>query len=145
MNIIGTFQELLDIPYPFEVERLERDEANLAVHIYLKISKDHKPEEGWTTHSNYDRKWEHLKLFEYRCFLHCKIPLYQNKKDKRTKALAVPFASYKKRFTHKYERQVLFLLSINPNFTQVARQLNIAPYQVINIYEDHINPSYNSR
>lgn len=142
MDIIQTFQDLLDIPYPFEVDKLERDESKSEVHIYLKIAEDHCPENGWIKHSYYDRTWEHLKLFEYRCFLHCTIPLYQNKKDKSTKALKVPFASYKKRFTHKYENQVLFLLSVHYNFTQVARQLNIAPYQVINIYEDYVNPSY---
>lgn len=144
MDIIKTLQEILDIPYPFTVDRLERDLAQKEVHIFLEIAEDYHMGKSWTKHSSYDRKWEHLNLFEYRCFIHCNIPIYQNKKTKKTQAIEVPFASYKRRFTHKYEKRVLELIAIHYNFTEVARQLKITPHQVISIYEYYVDDSYNN-
>ncbi len=42
MDILEQFEALLPLSYPFSVARIEKDEANQEVHLYLEIAKDYR-------------------------------------------------------------------------------------------------------
>ena len=137
MDIIDQLTELLPISYPFILLRVEREEALREVHLYLEISAAHPIPDGYSLHSHYSRTWEHLKLFEYRCFMHCNLPVYRDRKTKSLKKAEVSFSRDYSRFTLQYEHEVMRLMSIHHCFQTVARNLGIATQRVEHLYHHY--------
>lgn len=75
MDIISKLSDLLPILPPFEIETISKDDSKLQVLIQLKVMESTLPL-NHIIHSYYEREWEHLKLFQYRTFIKCKIPIY---------------------------------------------------------------------
>lgn len=142
MDILRQFEALLPLSYPFSIDRIEKDEANQEVHIYLEIAKDNRPLADYTIHSYYNRSWEHLKLFQYRSFIHCKLPVFQYKDSGTTKAMEVEFSRQHSRFTLLFEQDVMRLMKIHGCFSTVAEQLKIYPQRVEGIYHHYTTASY---
>jgi transposase len=142
MDILQQFEALLPLSYPFSVDRIEKDEAMQEVHLYLEIAKDYRPSADYTIHSYYDRSWEHLKLFQYRSFLHCRLPVFQHKKSGKTQAMEVEFSRQHSRFTLLFEQEVMRLMKIYTCFTTVAKQLKIYPQRVESIYHHYTTTAY---
>lgn len=92
-----------------------------------------KPD-GMLIQSYYGRKWEHLKLFQYRCFIHCRLPIYKDKQTGELRKAEIKFSKDHSRFTILYEQEVMRLMSIHHCFTSVARQLHIRTQRVQSIY-----------
>ena len=145
MEIIAQLQSLLPIEFPFYIDRVEKDEDQEEVHIYLGIDKTYRPGENYRIHSYYDRHWEHLQLFQYRSFLHCRLPIYENKDSGERKAMQVHFSRENSRFTLLYEAKVMHLMRLYHCFATVARQLGIHKQRVENIYHFYTTSSFNSQ
>jgi transposase len=139
MELKPIIEDLLHIVNPFYVEKIDKNEAKKEVHIHIGISTDYRPEgfENFRIHSHKDRSWEHLNLFEYRCFLHGKLPMYEDKTTKAYKQLEVNFSREHSRFTILYELRVMELMQIHHCFTKVAEQLKINTQRVEKIYHDY--------
>lgn len=143
MNILEIFEELLPIENPFYVDSLRKDEQAKKVYIYLGIEKSYRPNDDCKTiHQYYERTWEHLSLFEYRCFIKCKLPVYNNTKTGKTEALQVFFSRSNSRFTILFEQRVLELLKIHQCQTSVANQLKINTQRVEKIFHDYTSTVY---
>jgi len=136
MDILSQLSDLLPILPPFELDRVERDEVKQEVHLYLKLDKSHIPQ-GYSLHSHYARSWEHLKLFEYRCFIHCALPIYKHKEHGTLRKAEVSFSRDYSRFTLKYEAEVIRLMKLHHCFVKVAQTLGIYPQRVEQIYHYH--------
>lgn len=137
MDIVKQLTSLLPVESPFELFRVEKQEEKQEVHLYLQVSKDYLPAAQHSLHSYYQRSWEHLKLFEYRCFIHCQVPIYRNKNTGKFIKASVAFARDHSRFTLLYEQEVMRLIHIHHNLTTVARQLNIHVQRVEAIYHHY--------
>lgn len=137
-------EELLPLAHPLKVQQVEKDEALREVHIHLVIDALYRPPAGQVVHQYYDRKWEHLSLFQYRCFIHCRLPVYKDIKTGKTRALQVGFSREESRFTLLYERYVMDLLKLYHNVTKVAEQLGVYPQRIANIYHHYTEPAYHS-
>lgn len=136
MDLIEQLSHLLPILAPFELERMEKDEPKQEVHLYLRVNKEHLPPDH-TLHSYYEREWEHLKLFQYRCFIHCQIPIYKEKKSGKFTKAEISFSRDHARFTLLYEAEVMRLMKINHSFTAVATSLGINIQRVESIYHHY--------
>ncbi|WP_375558860.1 transposase [Bernardetia sp. OM2101] len=136
MDSVIVFDELLHIVAPFHIRQIDKDELAKKVHVYVEVCSTYRPSafEDWRIHSYKDREWEHLNIFEYRCFIHCKLPIYQNKITKETSQLKVDFSREFSRFTLLYEQKVMDLLKIYHCFQKVAKQLGIYTQRVEHIY-----------
>ncbi len=101
MDIVAVFEELLYIVSPFQIRQIDKDEANRKVQVYVEISTGHRPLgfEEWYIHRYNEREWEHLNVFKYRCFIHCKVPIYQHRVTKETVQLKTDFSREYSRFT----------------------------------------------
>ncbi len=113
MALIDDLSQLLPIEHPFGIKAVEKDEANLRVNIILSVSQEAIPVDC-RVHSHYGRKWEHLKLFQYRTFVRCDIPTYQHKKTGELAKPAISFSRDRSRFTLRYEAEVMRLMDIHP-------------------------------
>lgn len=142
MDLLRQFEALLPLSYPFSIDRIEKDETSQEVHIYLEIAKDYRPSAEYTIHSYYNRSWEHLKLFQYRSFLHCRLPVFQHKQNGSTKAMEVEFSRQHSRFTVLFEQEVMRLMKIHGCFATVAEQLKIYPQRVESIYHHYTTAAY---
>lgn len=85
---------LLPVQEGWELNRLELDETNLEVNVYLDYTSDTYSKEG-VVYSLYDgrtqRKWRHIDLWQYKTFIHCKLPRYIDG-SKKVKTVDVPWA-----------------------------------------------------
>ena len=75
MELIEQLTALLPIDSNFTVSRVERKEIEQEVHIYLSVKKNTKPQ-NVIIQGYYDRSWEHLRLFQYRCFIKRLFTIY---------------------------------------------------------------------
>lgn len=144
MDFLSQISDLLPILPPFELVRAERDENNVSVHLYLEVLPSSTPESS-TVHSYYDRQWEHLKLFQYRCFIHCKLPIYKNRDTGKLTKAKVSFSRDYSRFTLLFEQEVMRLMHIHHCFTSVAQSLGINIQRVEHIYHyytQHLEQEY---
>lgn len=62
------------------------------MHLYLEVSKDYRPSQNHSSHSYYERSWERLRLFQYRSFLHCRLPVFLGRQSGRTAATEAGFS-----------------------------------------------------
>lgn len=143
MNIIEIFEELLPIESPFFVDFITKDEDKLEVTIHLDVEKKYRPHaDCGTVRQYYERTWEHINLFQYRCFIKCKLPIYDNIKTGKTEALQVSFSRKNARFTLLFEQEVLRLLKLHQCQKKVATQLKINTQRVEKIYHDYTSTCF---
>jgi len=116
------------------VKQIEKDELAQEVHIHLEVDKSYSPGSDLIVHQYYNRTWEHLAIFQYKSFIHCRVPVYKNKITGKTEALKMGFSRDNSRFTLLYEKHIMDLLKLYHNFTKVAEQLKIYPQRVADIY-----------
>ena len=140
MEHIEQLIELLPIDSSFTISRIERNESNQEVHFYLNVDKKTKPQ-NVTIQSYYERSWEHLRLFQYRCFIHCHLPIYKDKNTGDLHKAKVNFSRDYSRFTLIYEKEVMRLMKLHYCFKTVAKQLGIYPQRVESIYH-HYSADY---
>ncbi len=142
MQLSKMLGDLLPLADPLRVKRVEKDDALREIHIYLEIAKDYHPPTGQVLHQYYDRQWEHLALFQYRCFIHCCLPVYKDTASGKTKALRVGFSREQSRFTLLYEQRVMDLMRLHHNITKVAEQLQLYPQRIASIYDHYTEEAY---
>lgn len=149
METPSFFSQLLNIQPPFSVTSVEykqggeNDEGPTSIHIYLSVetSAPYRPQ-GSILHSYEERVWQHLNLFQYPCYLHCKVPKYQEKGSKKVKTLDVPWANTGSNFTLLFEEFSLELVKVHGCVAEVARQLKLYPqrlWRIVNTYGKHVN------
>ena len=135
------FSQLLNISLPFTVERVVYTEEVIgkkSVHIYISVntSAEHRPSQS-IIHDYDDRKWRHLNLFQYPCYIHCNLPKYKDKSTGKVKTLEAPWAKSGSGFTVLFEEFALELVKIHGCVSEVARQLSIYPQRLWRIVEDY--------
>jgi hypothetical protein len=136
MDLIEQLSNLLFISPPFELLRLVNDEQNKEVHLYLGVRKEHIPV-NHSINSYYEREWEHLRLFQYRSFIHCEIPIHIEKQTGKLTKPATFFSRDYSRFTLYYEQEVIRLMHIHNCFSTIAKYLGINIQRVESIYYHH--------
>lgn len=128
------FTQLLNIKLPFIVSSVvyEDDESNKkSVHIHISVdtSLEYRPSES-IINGYEERTWRHLNLFQYPCYIHCRVPKYQDKISKKVKTLEVPWAKSGLGFTLLFEEFAIELVKIYGCIAEVARQLDIYPQRL---------------
>ena len=122
MKTTTLFTQLLNIHTPYSVELVEykteqsSDSIEKSVHIYISVdtSPVYRPTES-TLQDYEERTWRHLNLFQYPCYLHCRVPKYKDKETGKTKTLEVPWAKSGSGFTLLFEEFALELVKLYGN------------------------------
>lgn len=115
-NLHNFFETLLFIAPPFRIasiEDLTGSENKIIVNVVYDTSDKIEPEnhEFVRIHEWEDHTWEHLRLFQYQCFIHCRLPKikYRNKITGKlsVQTLSVPWAVKFSRSTKLFEQSVM--------------------------------------
>lgn len=142
MQLSKMLEELLPLAHPLKVKQVQKDDTLQEVHIYLTIDNSYQPPAGQVVHQYYERRWEHLNLFQYRCFIHCRLPVYKDTKTGKTRALQVGFSREQARFTLLYEQHVMRLMQLHHNISKVAEQLQVNAQRIAGIYHHYTTIPY---
>lgn len=144
MKTTVLFTQLLNIGLPFSVssviykdeEGASSPQKSVHIHISVDTGMDYRPS-GSIINDYEERTWRHLNLFQYPCYIHCRVPKYQNKESKKIKTLEVPWAKSGLGFTLLFEEFALELVKIYGCVAEVARQLEIYPQRLWRIVKNH--------
>lgn len=139
------FAHLLQIDTPFTVDRVETVLSGTAIQeviLHVAVSSAYRPVGYEYVHSKHRRRWQHLHLFQYPCFIECDVPLYQRKSDKQTMQLPVPWSRPQSGFTLLFEAHVLALIQMTASIAVVARHLHILPQRIQTIFDAYTERAY---
>jgi transposase len=78
-NINEALNELLSVTLPWEIGKIELQPKNKVVDVFITFKKGSKFKcsncgKECNAYDTNERRWRHLDLFEYRCYLNIKIP-----------------------------------------------------------------------
>lgn len=127
------FQLALGFPAPWKVDSVELKSQEASVHIYISYdSKIHITDSG-EEQKIYDyrkeRVWQHLPVFQFTCYIHCRIPRVKLGSGK-VKSIAVPWASSHDSYTYLFNNYVIDVLLATHNQTKTAWLVKTSFYTV---------------
>jgi transposase len=149
MNEKEFCKKIMGIIAPWEISRIETDEAKKRVDVYLDYSKEKgKCPECKKSVPLYDereeRVWRHLDSCEYQTYLHCKMPR-SNCPLHGIKTIDIPWSSAQSRFTIMFERYAIELLQATKNRSKAANLLKISWDQINEIMKHAVNRGLQKR
>ncbi len=147
MHAHSLFEDLLGLKPPYHIAHInqEHDEKGVCVvHVYIELEEGYRPidanGQAATIHDYQERTWKHLNLFQYPCYLHCRVPKFAYRNG-HVKTLEVPWARPQSSFTLHFERFAMFLIEIHGTVAPVARQLDVYPQRLWQLI-DYYGPDY---
>lgn len=145
MNPEQFFTQLLELSSPFSVERVEtvlRDGIIEKVVLHIAVASDYRLAGYSYRHSTHHRRWQHLHLFQYPCFIECDVPVFQNKDSGETMQLPVPWSRPGSGFTLLFESYALALIQMTASVAVTARHLGLYPHRVQTLYDAYTKLAY---
>ena len=129
------FDKLLDLGTDWIIEKVEFDEDTKEIDIYARFNlESYKEKNGDSYNGIYDyrdyRRWRHLDILQYKCFIKAKIPRLIDK-DGKIKSLDVTWADPGLRHTFLFERFAIDVLLATKNQTKSSELLRCG-FSVIN-------------
>ena len=109
-DLTSLFTELLELHSPFslgEIEKTVADDKVEKLTFNIKIDKGFRPSKHHNIHSYYTKKWRHLSLFQYPCFIQARLPVFMDTRTGKTQVIEVPWARKHSGFTLLFEQEIL--------------------------------------
>lgn len=146
-NQIDLFTNALGLKDPWEVTDVsfKPDESRLDIYISrAKRSKVTCPVCGkeCSVHDSKERTWRHLNFFQYKAFIHCKVPRC-NCNDHGVKQVEVPWTRQGSGFTLLFEAFVMMLVRNMP-VNAVANLIGIYSDRIWRIIDHYVAEAYKS-
>jgi transposase len=118
----------LNLGSPWFVKEIVLDSKSNQLDIYIDFTAGHQflMADGFC-YSAYDtsnQSWQHLNFFQYRCFLHARVPRIKQK-DGKTKVQEVPWARPGSGFTLLFEAFSMLLIEHEMPVSKVATTLSV--------------------
>lgn len=148
MSMKEFLDEVLELPAPFEVERVELEEGGMEVRIHVRyVSKDYEAPTG-ERYRLYDhapeREWQHLPWFQFRCMIVCSLPRYVDGEGK-VKTVPAPWGPGRKGYTHLFAAYIVDALLAVKVQSKVAELFSTTAYTVGSIMEDAVDRGLEKR
>ena len=140
--------ESLGLEYPFRIGKIDHetlDGKTSSVTFTIEIDKDYRPSKFHTKHSSYEKRWQHLSLFQYPCYIKADLPVFLDKRTKKTAVIEVPWSRKASGFTLLFEQEVLDLLRLTNCQKTTAAFFKIYPQRVRTIYDHYTLDQYEQR
>jgi len=136
------FQLALNIQDPWFIDRIEfvPDEKRLDLWIdFVPGSEFECPECGRTECKAYDtskKTWRHLNFFQYKCYLHCRVPRVECK-ECGIHLVKVPWARKKSGFTLLLD-SMIFLMAQKMSISDVADLLEEHDTRIFRVVKHYV-------
>ncbi|NET73454.1 MAG: ISL3 family transposase [Sphaerospermopsis sp. SIO1G2] len=142
-DLSSFLSDILDLAYPVSVLEVVKNDVDKRLDVYLSVEKSYLPSSDYIRHGYYrGRKWRHLDCFEYRCYLHCDLPIFRHKASGQTFQLDLALSRKGCGITLKLERRIMDLMQDLNCFSEVARGLGLYPQVVESVYHHYTQQSY---
>ena len=146
-NQIDLFTDALELQKPWKVTDLSFNvkESRLDIHITrTRGSKVKCPVCGkeCSAHDSKKRTWRHLNFFQYKAFIHCKVPRCKCE-DHGVKQINVPWTRKGSSFTLLFEAFAMTLVR-NMIVNSVAKILGIYSDRLYRIIDHYAEIAYSS-
>lgn len=142
------FTELLEIEAPFSLGKVEQERVNnkiASMTFTIDIDKQYRPSKYHNIHSYYVKKWRHLSLFQYPCFIEARLPVFMDKRTNKTSVIDVPWARKGSGFTLLFEEDMLDLLRLCNCVKTTATFFDLYPQRVQTVYDAYTKDAYEQR
>jgi len=146
-NQIDLFTAALGLQKPWKVTDVKFDMAESRLDIYIARIKGSKVDcpvcgNECKVHDSKDRTWRHLNFFQYKAFIHCKVPR-SNCEDHSIKQIKVPWAREGSGFTLLFEAFVMTLVRNMP-VNAVAKMIGTYSDRLWRIIDHYVAEAYES-
>lgn len=127
-------QELWEVTeVSFKAEAGQRPELHLRIGFASGSKFKYDAGVDCAVHDTLERQWQHLNFFEYRCFLHCRVPRISTS-DGRFRNADVPWSRAGSCFTLLFEAFALALIEREMPVSRVAQILGITPQRIWTVF-----------
>lgn len=147
-DLQSLFTDLLEISTPFSLGEIvqEKEENKVkSVTFKIEIDKKYRPSKYHNIHSYYVKKWRHLSLFQYPCFIEARLPVFMDKRTNKTSVIDIPWARKGSGFTLLFEEEILDLLRLCNCVKTAANFFNLYPQRVQTLYDAYTKDAYEQR
>lgn len=146
-NQIDLFTNTLGLKEPWKVTDVSFDPGENKLDIYISSTKGSKvicPVCGkeCSAYDSKERTWRHLNFFQYKSFIHCKVPR-ANCDEHGVKQVEVPWARPGSGFTLLFDAFVMILIKNMP-VNAVANLIGINSDCIWRIIDHYVAEAYNS-
>ena len=119
MDLRLFFNKALKLETDWIIDDIEIDTEKDELHVYIKYNQifgvcKATGEECNIFDYRTDRTWQHLNMFEYTTFIHCRIPRIKNSFGE-VKSIKVPWSDDHELYTNKYENHAILFFNGNLN------------------------------
>lgn len=107
-SLSGHYGDLLGLPFPWRVERVDLNLAKSRVDVWVEYAKGEHPfcpecgQEGDLYDHTPERTWRHLDTMQFETRIHCRVPRCRCR-EHGVKTIATPWAGRHARFTLMFE------------------------------------------
>lgn len=144
----GLLSSLLHLDSPFEIQKVEQEQghkgskAEEILVIYIGLGEDWQAPEGWRVNGYHKRRWRHLNLFEYTCYLEFNLPILRHIEGGQTRNLEVSWSRPYSRFTLQLEEHIVELVRLCHCIQTVANLLGENRQRIQQVYDYYTLPAY---
>jgi transposase len=137
MNSIALFTLALGLEKPWIITKIDIDPSISQLDIHIDFERGSKflmPDGAYyTTYDSSDHTWQHLNFFQYRCYLHARIPRVKQS-DGKTEVQSVPWARKGSGFTLLFEAFSMLLIEKEMPVSSVASTLKVYAQRIWGIF-----------
>ena len=146
-NQIDLFTNALGLKDPWKVTEVSFDSNDSRLDIYIARTKGSKvtcPVCGkeCSVHDSKERTWRHLNFFQYKAFIHCKVPRCDCN-DHGVKQVEVPWTRQGAGFTLLFEAFIMVLVKDMP-VNAIAKLIGINSDSICRIIDHYVAEAYDS-
>ena len=146
-NQIDLFTNALGLKDPWKVTEVSFDSNDSRLDIYIARTKGSKvtcPVCGkeCSVHDSKERTWRHLNFFQYKAFIHCKVPRCDCN-DHGVKQVEVPWTRQGAGFTLLFEAFIMVLVKDMP-VNAIAKLIGINSDSIWRIIDHYVAEAYDS-
>lgn len=146
-NQIDLFTNALGLKDPWKVTEVSFDSNDSRLDIYIGRTKGSKvtcPVCGkeCSVHDSKERTWRHLNFFQYKAFIHCKVPRCDCN-DHGVKQVEVPWTRQGAGFTLLFEAFIMVLVKDMP-VNAIAKLIGINSDSIWRIIDHYVAEAYDS-
>ena len=139
------FTIALGLEEPWYIEKIVFDKKVLQLDIYLRFTRGFKFKmddgQSYTAHDTVERTWQHLDFFQYKCYLHAKVPRVKQA-DGKIKTYPVPWARQGSGFTLLFEAFAMLLIENEMPVNKAAKITKVYPNRLWNIFNHWVSKAH---
>lgn len=130
------FSKALMLEEPWYVSKVEFKDEELHMNIEFKkgYKFKNKSNEEVTAHDTIEKTWRHLNFFQYKAYIHCKVPRIKSKDG--INMVEVPWSRAGSGFTLLFESLVLELSKAMPvkAIARIVKEYDTRIWRILNYY-----------